>query len=457
MPRVVIAGLRGGGGKTTLSVGLAAALAGKGLTVTPFKKGPDYIDAGWLASAAGSACYNLDPYLIGEDRVLRSFVEHAAGSDVAVVEGNRGLFDGMDAEGSYSTSRVARIIRSPVLLVVDCTKTTRTTAAMVLGAMRFQRGLKLGGVVLNMLGGRRHESVTREAVERSTGVPVLGAIPRLGDAELPERHMGLTPWQEHPDVTSAISRAADIITEYVDLDGVLQLATGAPQLSLPGPPETASSASQVRIGVIRDSAFQFYYPENLEELRRHGAELLEMSALTERDLPADMDALYIGGGFPETHAIALAKNKSFMRSLRKSIEQGLPVYAECGGLMYLGSSLKLKGRRYAMAGVLPVDFTMHASPRAHGYTEVKVTGKNPFYPRGTVLRGHEFHYSEVTNTELKKPLALTLAVKRGKGILARKDGLCYRNVFATYTHIHALGATRWAEGMVRAARQFKTR
>jgi cobyrinic acid a,c-diamide synthase len=286
---------------------------------------------------------------------------------------------------------------------------------------------------------------------------VLGAIPRLSEAELPERHMGLTPWQEHPDVRAAIGRAADIITQHVDLDGVMRLAAGAPKLSLPVSPETVSSASQVKIGIIRDSAFQFYYPENLEELRRHGAELLEMSALTERELPADMDALYIGGGFPETHAIALAKNKSFMRSLKKSIEQGLPVYAECGGLMYLGRSLRLKGRRYAMAGVLPVDFTMHASPRAHGYTEVKVTGKNPFYPKGTVLRGHEFHYSEVTNTELKKPLALALSMQRGTGISGGKDGLCYKNVFATYTHIHALGATRWVEGMVRAARQFKTR
>jgi cobyrinic acid a,c-diamide synthase len=434
---------------------LTAALTRKGLIVTPFKKGPDYIDAGWLASAARRACYNLDPYLIGEERVLSSFVEHAAGSDLAVVEGNRGLFDGMDAEGSYSTSRVARITRAPVLLIVDCTKTTRTTAAMVLGASRFERGLKLGGVVLNMLGGRRHESVTREAVERYTGVPVLGAIPRLGEAELPERHMGLTPWQEHPDVKSVIRRTADIVAKYVDLDGVMRLAEEAPQLPQERDQRIATPVSGVRIGVIRDSAFQFYYPENLEELVRHGAELVEMSALTQRDLPEDMDALYIGGGFPETHAIAIAKNKSFMRSLKGAIEKGLPVYAECGGLMYLGRSLKLKGRRHAMAGVLPVDFTMHASPRAHGYTEVKVTGKNPFYPKGTVLRGHEFHYSEAIGTEPKKPLSLAFTMKRGKGIARGRDGLCYRNVLATYTHIHALGAARWAEGMVRAARQFR--
>ncbi len=383
---------------------------------------------------------------------------------MAVVEGNRGLFDGMDAEGSRSTSRVARIVKSPVILILDCTKATRTVAAQVLGVKRFERGLRLGGVVLNMIAGKRHEAVIREAVERYAGVPVIGAIPRLDEAELPERHMGLTPWQEHPDVKDAIGRSSGIIKKYVDLDRLMRIARAAPPLSAPRAGkgigrELKMAPLPLRVGVIRDSAFQFYYPENFEELQERGAEIVEVSALSASALPP-VDALYIGGGFPETHAIALSKNKPFMRSLKRAVEAGLPVYAECGGLMYLGRSLLLGGRSHPMAGVFPVSFAMHDKPRAHGYTVVKVTGGNPFYKRGTVLRGHEFHYSEGAvppATELKAGgVGLAFAMKRGMGIAGGRDGLTYKNVLATYTHTHALGTPEWAEGMVRAAGKFRS-
>lgn len=379
-----------------------------------------------------------------------------------MVEGNRGLFDGMDARGSMSTARVARIIKSPVVLVLDCTKTTRTSAAMVLGAKRFERGLSLGGVVLNMTAGKRHETVTRQAIERYTGVPVLGAIPRLQSAELPERHMGLTPWQEYPDVESAVLRAGQLIKKYVDLSRLLRIARAAPAL----PDISEEKAPDVprgprpRIGVIIDSAFQFYYPENIEALENRGAEVVVMSALEKKPLPP-LDALYIGGGFPETHALALSRNPVFMQSLVRAVEEGLPVYAECGGLMYLGRSLSLGGNRHPMAGVLPVSFALHVRPRAHGYTVVRVTRSNPFYKTGTILRGHEFHYSDIMEEgpeaaggKAEAPL-LAFKMQRGRGISGGRDGLCRKNVLATYTHIHALGTPEWAQGMIKAALGFQ--
>jgi cobyrinic acid a,c-diamide synthase len=372
---------------------------------------------------------------------------------VAVIEGNRGIFDGMDSEGSYSTSRVARTLKAPVILIVDCTKTTRTTAAVLSGIKRFERGLMLGGVVLNMIAGKRHEEITRKSIERYTDIPVLGALPRTKAIHLPERHMGLTPYQEHPEVGKAVGRAADFIRNHMDLARFIKVARSAPGLKAEGPMPSPPAAPSVRIGVIRDSAFQFYYPENFEELARQGAEIVEVSALTEKALP-DIDALYIGGGFPETHAIALSKNLRFRRSLKKAVEAGLPVYAECGGLMYLGASLLLEGKSYPMAGILPVRFTLHRKPQGHGYTVVKAARRNPFYKKGTILRGHEFHYSKAEPSPRGRP-AFAFKMERGEGIMDGMDGICYKNVFATYTHVHALGSPEWADGVIKAALAFR--
>jgi cobyrinic acid a,c-diamide synthase len=369
----------------------------------------------------------------------------------------------MDAEGSCSTSRVARIIKSPVILIVDCTKTTRTVAAILSGIKKFERGLTIGGVVLNQVAGERHRAILKESIEKYTELPVIGAIPKLRSTDMVERHMGLTPTEEHRGVRRAIRQTAEVIKKYVDLNAVMRIAKSAPPLksrgrrSEFGKKPSLHEAVKVKIGVIKDSAFQFYYPENLEELRKKGARIVEFSALKAKRLP-EIDALYIGGGFPETHAISLSKNSPLKRSLRQAIEAGLPVYAECGGLMYLGESLVLGGKRYGMAKVLPVSFSLHPKPQAHGYTIVKVTKKNPFYKCGTVLRGHEFHYSRVESSKhldnsIKKGAVSSMAFRmlRGEGIHGKRDGLCYRNVFATYTHLHALGSSEWAEGIIRAA------
>ncbi len=461
IPRVVVSGLRGGSGKTTLSVGLAAAFARRGLVVAPFKKGPDYIDAGWLAAATGRPCYNLDPYLIGDEWVLPSFLLRCQGADIALMEGNRGLFDGMDAEGTLSTARVARTIKSPVILIVDCTKATRTIAALVQGAKRFERGVYLAGVVLNMIGSKRQENVIRDAVQGQAGVPVLGAIPRLNSANMPERHMGLTPWQEHPEVSRAVKDAEELVERYVNVTAVLGVARSAPVLSMPRKAARAMrSVTRVTgprpvIGIIKDSAFQFYYPENIEELKKRGAQIVEFSAVEKKELPA-LDALYIGGGFPETHAMALADNSVFRDSLKKAVEEGLPVYAECGGLMFLGKEIQMDGKTYPMAGVYPLSFTLETKPRAHGYTEIEVVERNPFMKHGTVLKGHEFHYSEPTGGEAllesaAKEFTFAFEMRRGRGIADGRDGILYKNTIATYTHIHALGSQAWVDGMLRAA------
>jgi cobyrinic acid a,c-diamide synthase len=485
-PRLVIAGIRGGSGKTTVSLGLIAALRSqKGLDVVPFKKGPDYIDAGWMSVAAEGPCYNLDSFLIPGEKILSSFLSHSTG-DIAIIEGNRGLHDGMDAEGSYSTAELSKLLKAPVILVVDCTKMTRTAAALVLGCMNLDRDVRLRGIVLNQVSGSRHESVIREAIERYCAVPVVGAIPRIGAAEFPERHMGLTPHQEHPDVVRAIAFVRDISTKYLDLDVIMKLAhdveplgsgegaeqgaqgrhgsaretdTRGQETTSAGPSALRRAPSvPVRIGIIRDSAFQFYYPENFEELTRAGAEIVEVSALAGKPLP-DLDALYIGGGFPETHAIALAENIRFRDSLRKAIEEGLPVYAECGGLMYLGEGLLLEGRTYPMAGIFPLVFSLEKKPQAHGYSIAEVVGGNPFYPVGTILKGHEFHYSRPVNAldlpEGDGGIAFAFRMKRGQGIQGKMDGICRGNVLATYTHLHALGAEEWVEGMVRLAQDYR--
>ncbi len=451
-PRVVIAGLRGGSGKTTLSLGLVAAWRQRVGEVVPFKKGPDYIDAGWLALAAGQPCYNLDPYMMSGEQILDSFWQHVQRAEAAVIEGNRGLFDGMDAEGSCSTAQLAKLLHAPVLLVVDGTMVTRTAAAAVLGCQHLDPEVSIQGVVLNRVSGPRHEEMLRTTIERYCRVPVVGAIPKLKEDDFPERHMGLVTALEHPEAREAIFARIQVVERYLDLDKVLAIADQAPPLTWEPvyPRKRASKAyRQPTIGIIRDSAFQFYYPENLEALERRGASLVTINALQDTFLP-ELDGLYIGGGFPETHAEQLAANDQLRKKLRSAIEAGLPVYAECGGLMYLGRNLEIKGNIYPMVQALPMDFRLEQKPQGHGYTELEVVNTNPFYPVGTTLRGHEFHYSRVTRFELN-PESLAFAMRRGSGILDRKDGVCYKNILATYSHVHAIGTPEWAEGLIRRA------
>jgi len=469
-PRIIIAALRGGSGKTILSIGLIAAWKKLKKSIAPFKKGPDYIDTGWLALAAGRPCYNLDTFLLEPARIIQSFQTHALKGDIAVIEGNRGLYDGIDLAGSTSTAELAKLLQSPVLLCVDCTKITRTMAAVITGLIRFDPEVMIKAVVLNRVAGSRHERILRDNIEHYCGVPVLGAIPRLATQIFPERHMGLVPTPEHDWAGKSIDAAARIAVENIDLDAVYEIIRDLPPLKLSSydqPPETRSWKPAIKrkiqvagtkpekpqIGIIRDSAFQFYYPENIEALKAAGAETVFISPLSKKSLPG-LDALYIGGGFPETHARQLAANKSFRKEIKALAENGLPIYAECGGLMYLGEELVFEKKSYPMAGVLPVTFDFYARPQGHGYTVVTVVNENPFYEVGSEIRGHEFHYSRVLKWGGAEK-DLVFRMQRGVGITRDKDGICYKNVLATYTHIHALGTSQWAPALVRNALAYR--
>jgi cobyrinic acid a,c-diamide synthase len=360
----------------------------------------------------------------------------------------------MDSRGTQSTAELAKLLQAPVILILDCTKVTRTLAAMVLGCQKMDPEVDIRGVILNQVVRSRHEKILRASIEETCDLPVLGAVPRLDDFPFPERHLGLTPPQEHQWVARALGRAAEVAEKYLDLEQLWTIGESAsPYHWEPEEDEhrLPSAAERRVIGILRDSAFQFYYPENLQALEDRGARLIEISAVREKELPA-LDALYIGGGFPETHAEHLADNVSFRQSLRDAIENGLPVYAECGGLMYLGESLAMDTRSYPLVGALPVTFSMEKRPQGHGYTFLEVEEENPFYAVGRVLKGHEFHYSRVLSLEEGR-VHFAFRVKRGTGIKNKQDGLCYKNVLATYSHIHALGCEEWAEGMIRKARE----
>ncbi len=457
LPRIMISALRGGSGKTILSVGIIAALCRRGKTVAPFKKGPDYIDAGWLALAAGRPCFNLDTFMVAPERVRGSFLLRSANRAIAVIEGNRGLYDGIDVDGSTSTAELAKLLKTPVLMCIDATKTTRTMAAVVSGCKDFDRDVLLKGVILNRVAGARHETILRRSIEAHCGVPVVGAVPKLGRQNFPERHMGLVPSPEHAWARDAIAAIAVIAEKHIDLAAVIDIARRAPTLRLL-PSKTTSAVIPTdlpapRIGIIRDSAFQFYYPENIEALSSAGAETIFFSPLETASIPA-VDAIYIGGGFPETHAEALAQNDLFRKELKRLADSGLPIYAECGGLMYLGKELILDHRAYPMAGVLPISYGFSKRPQGHGYTVVSVDRANPYFAVGSELRGHEFHYSRVLEWE-GQDADLVFCMQRGAGIWKGRDGACQKNVLATYTHLHALGASTWAEALVRMARSYR--
>jgi cobyrinic acid a,c-diamide synthase len=459
IPRVVLAALKGGAGKTFLTVGLTAALKRRGLSLSVFKKGPDYIDAGWLGLAAGGDCYNLDAYLCQKDAILESFLTRSLGTDIAVVEGNRGLFDGMDSRGSYSSAEMAKLLKAPVILIVDATKMTRTAAALVLGCTALDPEVHIQGVILNRVAGPRHERILRESIEGYAGVPVIGSVAKLPMKSFPQRHLGLLPLHEHPDAMKFVEEAAGVAEVCIDIDKVLDIARTAEELGGPASITTpdelqARDGSPLKIGVLKDSAFQFYYPENLEALTRKGARLMAISALESKEIP-DLDALYVGGGFPETHADTLADNTIFKESLFEAIGHGLPVYAECGGLMYLSRNLCVDDNVYPMVGVFPVDTVLQKTPQGHGYARVEVSGPNPFYEEGTVITGHEFHYSYVTGLDEARTKC-AFKVLRGHGIDGSRDGLCTENVLAAYIHVHALGEPRWASGIIERAARFRS-
>lgn len=456
-PRLMVAAMRGGAGKTVVSVGLTAAWKRRlGLGIVAFKKGPDYIDAGWLSAASGSPCYNLDPFLMNAEQIVRSFVMRSSMRDGSLIEANRGLYDGVDANGSYSSAGLAKLLRCPVILVVDATKVTHTAAAMVLGCRMMDPGVNIAAVILNQVAGKRHEQVLRESIESRCSVPVLGVVPRQRRNFFPERHLGLVPPVESEDIGGAVELAADKMSEYLDIEALWKLAAASPHIDWPQPAAAGKGLAPgvVKIGIIRDSAFQFYYPENLEAMEERGAHLVWISSLDDAPLP-EIDALYIGGGFPETHLERLCANEVFLGSVKSAVEAGLPVYAECGGLMFLCHGIRHREKLYPMVGVFPFEIILGTKPQGHGYTVMECVGSNPFFEQGTAMRGHEFHYSGIAGTLDTTAFPFVFRLTKGHGIVAGWDGICYKNVLACYSHLHAVGNEHWADSIIGAALSHK--
>lgn len=455
VPRLVVAAPQGRSGKTTVTLGLCAALAAQGLVVQPFKKGPDYIDPSWLTEAAGRACRTLDPFFLDSpDRLRQAFLKGSAGAGICVVEGNHGLYDSLDDEGSTSTAAVARHLwHAPVILVVNTARMSRSVAALVKGYQSFEPDTPLAAVILNNVARTRHELKLRRAIERHCGLPVVGALPRQESLTIPDRHLGLVPRAENERLVPAIAACRRAAEQYVDLQAVVSIACTAPPIPVKSRPTAVKKTAEtaVRIGVIRDRAFTFYYPENLEALEEAGAELVFIDALHTSSLP-DVGGLVIGGGFPEIFLEELSANVRLRQSIRQAAEAGLPIYAECGGLMYLARRIFWGGRSAEMVGALPCDVELTGRPQGHGYVIAQALPGNPFFTAGAVVRGHEFHNSRVINWEGQIPVAYHLT--RGNGLGGGRDGLVYRHILASYTHLHAAGSPGWAEGLVARARAY---
>ncbi|MBS1179276.1 MAG: dsrN [Proteobacteria bacterium] len=453
--RLLVSAAHKSSGKTTLSVGLCAALRAQGLQVQPFKKGPDYIDPMWLAQAAGRDCYNLDPYLSSGDEIKAAFAQHAAGTDISLVEGNKGLHDGVALDGSNSNAALAHLLGLPVLLVIDARGMTRGIAPLILGFQAFDRRICIAGVVLNQVGGSRHEAKLRAVIEHYTDVPVLGALAHEPALGMNERHLGLTPSIELDDAAQRISRLGRRVAEQVDLARVIELAGEAepmPALPRDARRSVAASGPKVRIGIARDKAFGFYYAEDLAALRAAGAELLPIDTLHDARLPA-LDGLFIGGGFPEVFMDELQANASLRADIAAAIDAGLPTYAECGGLMYLARSLQWQGRSCRMVGAIPADVSMHAKPVGRGYMRLAPTAEHP-WPASTAagpVLAHEFHHSSLDN--LPPGQRFAYRVERGHGIDGQHDGLLHRNLLASYAHLRDAGGSDWPARFVAFVRK----
>ena len=456
MSRLLISAAHKSSGKTTITVGLCAALSAQGLVVQPFKKGPDYIDPMWLGQASGRACFNLDPYLMTPEQISTCFARHAATADISVVEGNKGLYDGLALDGSNSNAALAHLLALPVVLVLDARGMTRGVAPLILGYQAFDRNIRIAGVILNQLGGARHESKLRAVIEHYTDVPVLGSIAHDPRLALVERHLGLMPNHELDDAAQRVRAMGELIAQQVDLSRVLQLSHSAPPL-VPAPvpqqvlpladtPAATTSRSPIRIGVARDKAFGFYYPDDLLALEQAGAVLVPVDTLQDTQLP-ELDGLFIGGGFPEMFMPQLQANTAMRSSIHAAIEAGLPVYAECGGLMYLARTLHWKDQVYDMVGAIPADVVMHRSPVGRGYVELETTGDAPWSAmEGTsaaTVRGHEFHYSSLEN--VAPDLKFAYHVLRGHGVDGQRDGIVHRNVVASYSHLRNAAGSGWAD------------
>lgn len=448
----VIAGTHSGVGKTTVTIGLLAALRRRGLRVQPFKIGPDFIDPGLHQQVSGESSYNLDGWMLSREFNTRSFQRHCRDKDVGVVEGAMGLFDGYDGKSERgSTAEIAKWLDLPVILLVDASAMARSAAAMVLGYLRFDPRVKVIGVIFNRIGSETHLAYLRQAMTSLPGLECFGGLPRAKEFTIPERHLGLMTAEEGFLDQKFIHRLSKWIDNHLDLDRLLRRSRITLHLPKVRDENRQRREAHVAIGVAQDKAFCFYYPDNLQLLRDAGARLVPFSPIQDRSLPPDVKALYLGGGYPEIYAQELSRNCSMREAVRSFIESGGLVYAECGGFMYLCESLvDLKGRPFPMVGVYSFETRMLPRLKALGYREIEMR-EGSFFPSGIRVRGHEFHYSELVENLAKDRCAKRIYVVSSKGE-KREEGLLYKNSLASYIHLHFGSNPAVAESFVRACR-----
>ena len=453
MPRVFISAAHKSSGKTTLTLGLCAALTARGYTVQPFKKGPDYIDPLWLGMAAQRPCYNLDFHMMRREEIEQQFARMAVRSDISLIEGNKGLYDGLDLDGSNSNAALAKLLQAPVVLVIDARGMTRGVAPLILGYQAFDPEIQIAGVILNNLGGGRHESKLRAVIEHYTDVQVIGAVQHDARMQIAERHLGLVPANEQDVARAQIQQVGERVAEQVDLDRFVDIAKGAQAYSEPLATEIVAPAERLRIGIASDQAFGFYYSEDIDSLRAANVDLIHIDTLHAQALP-DVDGLIIGGGFPEMFMSELEANGSLRTQIRNAIEAGLPTYAECGGLMYLSRSISWQGQLREMVGVVPGDTMMHERPVGRGYARLQPTGED-HWQESEIIPAHEFHYSSLEN--LPADSIYAYQVKRGHGIDGQHDGYQQYNLLAGYVHRRGTGMRGWIAPFLNQVRAQKAR
>ena len=461
MAHVLIAAAHKSSGKTTLTLGISRALRDAGISVQTFKKGPDYIDPMWHARATGRPSYNLDFNTQSPDEITRLFAAKSNGTDISIIEANKGLYDGVDLEGTDSNAALAKLIGAPVILVVDTEGITRGIAPLLLGYKLFDTQVRIAGVILNKVAGPRHSRKLRDAVARYTDIPVVGCLKRDPSLSVRERHLGLTTPGETGEAEARVAAIAAAVREGIDLDAIRAIAASAapiPRTAPPPQPRATTTAERVRIAIARDTAFGFYYPDDLEALQSAGADLVFFDCLRDAHLPV-CDGLFIGGGFPETQTAALTANTTLRAEIRASIEAGLPAYAECGGLMYMCRSIAFGETRHDMVGIVPGDAVMCDRPQGRGQVRLIETAAAPWPAvdgaggQGWRTSAHEFHYATVRN--LPDGLAYAFDVVRGDGIDGKRDGIVLRNLVATFSHQRETQHNPWARRFVAFVRRHK--
>ncbi len=429
-------------GKTVVSLGLCAALKNKALDVQSFKKGPDYIDPIWLSQASGNPCYNLDFYNMTHEEIIDLYQSKNSLANISIVEGNKGLYDGMSVTGGDANADLAKLLNIPVVLVIDTIGTTRGVAALVGGYQAFDQEVNIAGVILNKVAGARHESKLIQAIEYYTDIPIFGSVRRNKELIIDERHLGLMPANETPESQIFIDRAARHIADQVDLDKVINI--GQTALKTPAAPVVEIQHS-LTVAVAKDSAFGFYYQDDLDKFDSLGVNLKYFDTLNDARLPK-CDGLFIGGGFPETQLEALSSNQSLLADIKEKVISGLPTYAECGGLMYLTNQITNNDQNHPMAGVIDADTIMTKRPIGRGYVQLESLEEHPWNGVSEKIYAHEFHYSKLENIDQNTRYAFK--VLRGVGVDNMRDGIIKYNLLASYTHLRSVAGNQWVDQFV---------